>query len=224
MTTTLVKKPRATRDTQSRQRFLDAAEFLFAEHGYEGTKIRAIAERSKVNLGALHHYWGSKEELFTAVCERRLLPMNKECLNRFIELETQADGIPIDIRELFRASLEPTFFLSGLNEEEQVVFRKFYGRTLADPSFVVGKVMRKLFEPISTKFFAILRELCPHLTDDEFFWRSNCILGSYLFAPAFCERMIHFAPQDFAIDDVDLGITEIVEFLVAGIQAPSTKK
>lgn len=172
---------KTTRDTKSRQRFLDAAEFQFAEYGYEGAKIRAIAERSQVNLGALHHYWGSKEELFTAVCQRRLLPMNNERIRRFNELSEQAlqqdDKQNVDIRELFRASLEPTFFLDDLNTEERKIFRKFYGRALTEPSPVVSKVMREIFRPVSDCFFKILRGLCSHLNDDEFYWRGKlCII------------------------------------------------
>lgn len=226
MTKTLLKKPKSTRDTQSRLRFLDAAEYLFAEFGYEGAKIRAIAERSKVNLGALHHYWGTKEELFTAVCERRLIPMNNERIRRLDELadQSQTQNKPVDIRELFKASIEPTFFLDGLNNEGQNIFRTFYGRVLCEPSPVVGQIMRDLFSPVSARFYPLLREICPHLSDDEFYWRANCIMGTYLYVPAFSSRMTHYAPKNFAIDDDDLGIEQIVEFLVAGILAPGTGK
>src|SRR6185369_12384814 len=55
-------------------RFLVSAERLFCVHGYEGTKIRAIATLSNANLGMLSHYWGSKRALFREVFERRLQP------------------------------------------------------------------------------------------------------------------------------------------------------
>lgn len=214
-----------TRDTKSQQRFLDAAESLFGDYGYEGAKIRAIAELSKVNLGALHHYWGSKEELFSAVCQRRFLPMNQERMRRFDDLVKQSsnsNGLPIDIRALFRASIEPTFFLNDLTKDEHNIFRKFYGRAISEPSHVVGKVMKEIFTPISIHFFALLQQLCPHLTNDEFYWRSNCIYGAYLYAPAFSDRIALYAHKEFDPTNIELGIAQMVEFLVAGILAPST--
>ena len=54
--------PQIEADTE--RAFLDAAEQLFAERGFEGTKVRAISDTAGTNLGALHYYWGSKEELF----------------------------------------------------------------------------------------------------------------------------------------------------------------
>ena len=206
---TQAKKKRAklVRDTASQQRFLNAAEYLFAEHGYEG---------------ALHHYWGNKEELFSAVCQRRLSSMNNERMQRLDDLVSQAGDGEIDIRGLFRASIEPTFFLHNLNTDEQQIFRKFYGRAMTEPSPLVGKVMREIFTPVSLRFFSLLKGICPHLTDDEFYWRANCIFGAYLYVPAFSERMRYYAHPEFNPNDTEQSITQTVEFLVAGIMAPST--
>ena len=51
-------------------RVLDAAEDLFAEHGYAGTSTRAIARRARVPFGAVHYHWGSKKQLWEAVFQR----------------------------------------------------------------------------------------------------------------------------------------------------------
>ena len=209
------------RDSHSRDRFLDAAEYHFAEYGYEGAKIRAIADRSEVNLGALHHYWGSKEELFRAVCERRLVPMNDVRLKRFDQLEAASGGQAVDKRELLRAAIEPTFFLDDLEGDEQRVFRKFYGRAITEPSPVVGQVMRSIFTGVSTRFFSLLRDSCRHLSDDEFFWRANCIFGAFVYAPAFIDRIAYYAHPDFDVEDSEHGISQMVEFLAAGMEASS---
>ena len=44
----------ATRFAQKTiKKFLDAAEDVFGRHGYEGTTIRAISSKARVNLGTL---------------------------------------------------------------------------------------------------------------------------------------------------------------------------
>jgi AcrR family transcriptional regulator len=52
-------------DTQ--QAILDAARRAFAERGYDGASIRQIAGSAGVDPGLVHHYFGSKQELFLAV-------------------------------------------------------------------------------------------------------------------------------------------------------------
>ncbi|MBQ1027606.1 TetR family transcriptional regulator [Micromonospora sp. C95] len=63
-----------TRDT-----ILDAARAAFAERGYDASTIRAIATSAGVDPALVHHYFGTKEQLFLAamrfpVDPRELLP------------------------------------------------------------------------------------------------------------------------------------------------------
>lgn len=56
---------------QSKQNYiLDAAETLFAVHGYAGTSTRAISKKAGVNIAMLSYYFGSKHALLYAVIER----------------------------------------------------------------------------------------------------------------------------------------------------------
>jgi AcrR family transcriptional regulator len=45
---------------------LAAARELFAEKGYDGASIRAIARAADVDPALVHHFFGTKEELFVA--------------------------------------------------------------------------------------------------------------------------------------------------------------
>jgi len=50
--------------------FLDAAQRLFMERGYEETPIAAIIDAVGVSKGAFYHYFSSKEDLLDAITER----------------------------------------------------------------------------------------------------------------------------------------------------------
>jgi AcrR family transcriptional regulator len=50
---------------------LDAAERVFAEHGYDGSSTRLISGEAGVNMAMLNYYFGSKEGLLLALFERR---------------------------------------------------------------------------------------------------------------------------------------------------------
>jgi AcrR family transcriptional regulator len=55
--------------TETRQTILAAARELFAEKGYDGASIRAIARTAGVDPALVHHFFTSKEDLFVAAME-----------------------------------------------------------------------------------------------------------------------------------------------------------
>ena len=64
------KKPVVPRDAAAtRARILEAATVEFAAKGLFGARVDEIAERSGSNKRMIYHYFGSKDELFTAVLE-----------------------------------------------------------------------------------------------------------------------------------------------------------
>lgn len=55
--------------TSSREDILAAARALFAEKGFDKASIRAIARRAEVDPALVHHFYGTKEELFVTAVE-----------------------------------------------------------------------------------------------------------------------------------------------------------
>lgn len=55
-------RPRGGSD--SRERILAAAVDEFGEHGYDGSTVRSIAGRAGVDSALVHHYFGTKADLF----------------------------------------------------------------------------------------------------------------------------------------------------------------
>jgi AcrR family transcriptional regulator len=56
---------------EKREQILEAAEPLFAEHGYEGTSVRKLAKKAHINIAMISYYFGSKEKLFESLVEYR---------------------------------------------------------------------------------------------------------------------------------------------------------
>jgi len=50
----------------TRAAVLEAARERFAERGFEGASVRAIAARAGVDAALVHHYFGTKQQLFLA--------------------------------------------------------------------------------------------------------------------------------------------------------------
>ena len=64
--------------TDTKERILDAAELLFAAHGFAGTSLRAVTREAGVNLAAVHYPYGTEEDLLRAVLGRIVIAVNRE--------------------------------------------------------------------------------------------------------------------------------------------------
>jgi AcrR family transcriptional regulator len=70
-----VSRPPATRrgrrpgTPDTRADILEAARSLFAAHGFGGTTIRAVAAAAGVDAALVHHYFGTKDDLFIAALD-----------------------------------------------------------------------------------------------------------------------------------------------------------
>ncbi|MGC9529776.1 MAG: TetR/AcrR family transcriptional regulator [Candidatus Bipolaricaulaceae bacterium] len=60
-------------DTPSLEdRIMDAAARLFAGQGFHAAGMRAVARAAGVSIGAIYHYFSSKEEVYFAILRREL--------------------------------------------------------------------------------------------------------------------------------------------------------
>jgi AcrR family transcriptional regulator len=66
-------RPPGTSDT--RDRILASARELFARNGIDKTSIRAIASAAGVDAALVHHYFGTKQQLFVAAIRIPIDPM-----------------------------------------------------------------------------------------------------------------------------------------------------
>jgi len=77
-------------DLETRDRILDAAEQAFADSGYAGARVNAIAAAAGANKAMIYYYFKSKEGLYRAVLERTF-DLLIEQLSAHIEQAPQAD-------------------------------------------------------------------------------------------------------------------------------------
>jgi AcrR family transcriptional regulator len=82
--------------TPARQRMLDAALYLAAEHGYEGLQVRAIAQRASVSSRTIYENFPSLESLLIiAVAEQA-----GELYRRFTETPPRSGTAAARVRKL----------------------------------------------------------------------------------------------------------------------------
>jgi TetR/AcrR family transcriptional regulator len=70
------------RSLETRQRLVDAALLVFAEHGFAGASTREIARRAGVALAALPYHFTTKEALWKAASDRIFARLGETFLRR----------------------------------------------------------------------------------------------------------------------------------------------
>ncbi|BCJ40641.1 TetR family transcriptional regulator [Actinoplanes ianthinogenes] len=76
----------------TRESILDAARTAFADKGYDGASIRAIATGAGVDPALVHHYFGTKDKLFLAAMQAPMDPLE------VIDAATDGDRGEVGIR------------------------------------------------------------------------------------------------------------------------------
>lgn len=65
-------RPRQRNAEATRHRLLAAAQSEFAAHGYQGARLRNIADLAGVQPALIHHYFGDKQGLYRTVLDTTL--------------------------------------------------------------------------------------------------------------------------------------------------------
>lgn len=201
------------------ERIMDAAERLFADHGFEGTSIRDIVDAAQVNLAAIHYHFRSKDALLEAVLTRRISIVNDARLAWLNAAHTAAAPRSPSVEEILRAFIEPTVEFAQRNESG-ATFVQLMSRMFTEPHFSLTDFLGRKFGETINRFSNVLVDALPNMPREVVLWRAFFTIGA----------MHHLLCSTGKIDLVDkrlrkstnaADMTEyLVQFCVAGVSAP----
>lgn len=137
---TAAAKPRTETQIAALTKILAAAEQEFADRGFEGAGMKALAARAEVSQSLLHYHYGSKDRLYAAVIEHRsaLINAERQALLDRVDLLGE-DALSKVFHALFAPALGPSGggrayarIFAGLiagNARDQVLVRDCYDET-----------------------------------------------------------------------------------------------
>lgn len=206
---------------KTKDRILDAAEQLFADHGFPATSLRDITNEADVNLAAVNYHFGSKEALLIAVLERTTIPVNRDRLKRLDQLEAAAAGRPIEPEQLVRAFLTPLFEQRSNWAEQSFSWLKLMGRIHTEVDQQLRARLMEQYETALSRFSAALRHSLPHLKQTEMIWRGLFMIGSMSFTLTWGASIL--ASDKRARQTPIEILEELIRFTAAGMAAPTGK-
>ena len=204
---------------ETKDRILDAAEALFALNGSSGASLRAITQRAKVNLAAVHYHFGSKDRLLEAVLARRLLPLNTERIRRLENYQKEAGRKKVRLENVIEAMVGPALRLSRDENEGGRIFMRLLGRLVLEPDARIQNLLTGQFETVLEKFMPSLTVALPHLSPKDFFWRLHFLVGSMAHTMADSERIRLISGGVCDPDDTEGTVQCLVTFLCGGLRA-----
>ena len=208
----------------TKDRILDAAERLFAEHGYEGTSLRRVIAKAGVNLAAVHYHFGSKEALLDAVVGRRATPVNAERLTLLSDCERASGGKP-SLEMVLEAFLAPAFRLSKDPMRGQTMFPRLMARLHSEGGDVTRNVLQTHFGEVLPRFICAVHDALPELPVSELFWRWHFSIGAMAHSLSVAtEELQRMTEGLLSLDDAEITLERIVLFLAAGFRAPTTTR
>jgi len=195
------------------ERLLNTAERLFAEYGYDGVGMRALADVAGVNLGAATYHYGSKEKLYIETFMRRFRPVEAERLELLRQAQATAKGKPISVEKIVDCMIRPPF-LCALKHPN---FPALLARNLFMPPPFMQEFLLKELAPHTEPFVAVLAQALPKLPPDILRMRVMFSGGALLMFVGQLGKMP--GPMSGDRKFVEFALKELVRFIATGLQS-----
>ncbi|MGK5672224.1 TetR family transcriptional regulator [Micromonospora sp. URMC 106] len=126
----------------TRQAILGAARAAFAERGFDAASIRAIAAAAQVDPALVHHYFGSKDQLFLAAMQAPVDP--GELLPKV--LAGDREGIGERLVRTFLGVWDSPAGTAGVALLRSALSNEWTARLLRE--FLVSQVLRRVLDQL----------------------------------------------------------------------------
>lgn len=200
-----------------RERLLDAAEELFAEHGFNGTSIRDITAKANGNVAAVNYHFGSKEKLYHEVFLRRMRVVTEMRLQTIDNVMSQTDH-NVTLEELLK-EFSIAFLKPFLDEKTGDHFIKLMIHELTSQHLPKAMFVNEIIEPTMKALGSALSKLVPGLQPRQIMLALMSLAGQLLHIIRMKE-MLDF--KEFTIQkvpDFEEIIDHVVSFTAAGIRS-----
>ena len=114
----------------TKDKILNSAEILFAEHGFSETSLRVITSVADVNLAAVNYHFGSKKELIQAVVDRYFISFTEYLEKEFSLLDVNA--AQLTTKSLLESLIIPMLMLNEIRPDGAATFMRLLGRCFGD--------------------------------------------------------------------------------------------
>ncbi len=207
----------ATRRQAKSEKILDAAEELFALHGYDGVTLRQIANRAGVDVALANYHFGKKLDLFNAVFERRAAHLNAARLNALRSCQSAAGTRGPSVEQIIEAFLRP---LELAQETGDAGWRHYLALIayINNSPFWGRRMMSKLFDELVQEFIDALRTALPGADEASLYWCYHYLSGALTLTLAQTGRIDGLSGGRCQSTDFQAAYDHMIPFVSAGFR------
>ena len=209
------------KSARTKERILRVAERLFAEHGYDGVSMRALAAGADVQLALLSYYFGNKLGIYRAVFERRINPLSAQRRATLRRVMERQHPLP-SIADVLDALARPWVELRGQRGGDH--YSRLIAREVGDPQESRRGIVADMLDPIAAEFIDAMEKVLPDHPRAEVHWAYHFFIGALLLILASPARAQRLSGTLCRFDDSEQLISEIVGFFAAHLGKPEARR
>lgn len=199
----------------TKDRILNAAEQLFAQHGFAGTSLRQVTSQADVNIAAVNYHFGSKDNLINEVFRRRMDEMSADRLARLEQAREQAPG---QLGPILAAFVEPALAMAQ-DRHNGGAFVRVIARAYAEKNDSLRRFLSDHYGHVLREFAREISCCLPALGKEELYWRLDFLAGALTYAMADF-GLIKRPPGVSEAEHRARAARELIHFAEAGFAAP----
>ncbi len=196
---------------------LDAAEAVFADHGFAAATTRAIADLAKVNLALIHYYFRTKEQLFEAVFVRRSDEINDR--RRVILAELFSGDSEPALEQILVALLRPTIEVGRMSNGGGFHYARMVVNVASGHDERSTRLTGMQYNGIAREFIDAIQKVVPGISREMAVWSYMHAINIAMPLMARNHRAAVLSDGLCRDDDLDAVIDNAVTFIAAGIRA-----
>lgn len=196
---------------------LDAAEELFAAHGFHGTSMRDVAVAMGCGIALVTYHFGTKDVLFSTVIKRRAAYMAHERILALDQARAKAKGKPVPVEDILTGYVWPFVERSAAGGRGWKNYSLFIARHANSPEF--AKVIDQHYDPVARQYLNELERTFPSMPQVDLYYAFSLMVGAMVSIVAEPGRVENLSSGLIKASDVEAAFQRMLPFFSAGFRA-----
>ncbi len=200
-----------------RERILDVAEELFAQHGFDGVTMRDIASGAGVDVALASYHFGKKRDVFDAVFMRRADMLNHSRREVLYATQQQAGSKSQTLEQIIEAFLLPLKMAQKTGDPGWKNYLALLAYIMASPNWS-QEMMPHIYDKLVEEFIDALRSVLPNASDEKLYWSYHYLSGALTLTLAQTGRIDRLSKGKCKSSDFDAAYEQMIPFIAAGFR------
>lgn len=207
----------------TREHILDAAEELFAEHGFDGVTVRQVTRKAGVDVALAHYYFGTKRGLFDSVFLRRAAVVNDARLKSIDDYQINPGPGGATVDGFIQAFLDPVIERWSTGGPGWKNYLAIVAQVNNTPKWG-GETMARYFDPVIHRLIDALRGIMPGAHDVDLYWSYQFLSGALTLTFAETGRIERLSSGLCHSSDYEAVRNRMAPFIAAGFRRICSEK